>query len=270
MSNRKDEIIEEIADLLKTGRLILAHEAIEKNRIDAEQQKDFSKGKNYIEFVKSFVSLKYSYQQWYSKALPVIRQILPDRYQEFLGYYNSEEKRKDIDFINYSISDYLLGLQVTRGEFKAEIVDRFAAFYSKFENQISILDTAIERISSSLSDIEGILQSELFENELAAAKDLLKKKHIRASGTLVGVTIESHLKKVCANHGITFRKKNLSIADYNDALKSKDVLDLSTWRLIQRLGDIRNLSAHPKERDPTGDEIEDLIRGCEKIIAEII
>jgi hypothetical protein len=44
---------------------------------------------------------------------------------------------------------------------------------------------------------------------------------------------------------------------------------LPTWRLIQRLGDIRNLSAHSKEREPTKDEIEDMIRGCEKLIAEV-
>jgi hypothetical protein len=77
------------------------------------------------------------------------------------------------------------------------------------------------------------------------------------------------ISKVCSNHGIKFRKKNPTISDYNEELKKEDIIDLPTWRRIQRLGDIRNLSAHSKEREPTKDEIEDMIRGCEKQIAEV-
>ena len=43
-----------------------------------------------------------------------------------------------------------------------------------------------------------------------------------------------------------------------------EVLDIPSWRQIQRLGDIRNLCVHKKERDPTNDEVEELINGVEK------
>ena len=52
-------------------------------------------------------------------------------------------------------------------------------------------------------------------------------------------------------------------------LKRNEIIDVPTWRLIQRLSDIRNLSVHAKEREPTKDEILDLIIGCEKLIAEL-
>ena len=64
-------------------------------------------------------------------------------------------------------------------------------------------------------------------------------------------------------------KKNPTISDYNDALKKIRIVDLVTWRLIGRCGDIRNYCVHSKERDPTPDEIDDVIRAAEKIIAEI-
>ena len=266
--NTKEIIKKEIKKLLSNGQMLLYHEALQKGNVDNEQKKKLEECEEYKTFKKYFISLKTSYQKWYTTALPVIKQLAPERYDEFQSYYQLD-KRKEIDFLTYTISDYLLGLVVTRGIYKEEVVNPFSAFYSKFENQLSILNSCVSRINSILNDIEGVLQSSLFENELEAAKDLSKKNHLRAAGTLAGVTLETHLSKVCANHGIKFRKKNPTISDYNEELKKQSIIDVPTWRLIQRLGDIRNLSAHSKEREPTKDEIEDLIRGCEKLIAEV-
>ena len=109
----------------------------------------------------------------------------------------------------------------------------------------------------------------MFENEIIAAKDLLSKKYNRAAGALAGVTLEIHLAKVCEAHNIKFRKQHPTISDFNEELKKSDLIDTPTWRLIQRLGDIRNLSVHSKEREPTKDEVEDLIKGIEKLIGEL-
>jgi len=64
-------------------------------------------------------------------------------------------------------------------------------------------------------------------------------------------------------------KDNTRLNRINEELKKLEIIDLPTWRLIQRLGDIRNMSAHSKEREPTPDEVMDLIRGVEKLISEI-
>jgi len=52
-----------------------------------------------------------SYDSWYSEALVVIKQLLPDRIEDFIKQYK-QEKRKEIDFLTYGISDYLLGVVV--------------------------------------------------------------------------------------------------------------------------------------------------------------
>jgi hypothetical protein len=61
-----------------------------------------------------------------------------------------------------------------------------------------------------------------------------------------------------------------AIADYNDALKEGGALDVPRWRAIQRLGDIRNLCVHAKDREPTKDEVQDLVIGAKKMITELL
>jgi len=252
MTTLKEQLCKDIADLYSEGTELL--------RKEFEKEKE---GKDH----KSFF-IEVEYQSWYSKACPVIQQVLPDRYDEFTQLYHLN-KRKNIDYVTYTIKDYLLGLNVTRGHYKEEVVNPFSAFASKYQQQLFILKSALDRLNSRLSDIEGVLQSSLFEGELEAADELLKKKHYRPAGVLAGVTLEAHLQKVFANHDLKTRKASPTIGDFNDALKQAGVLDVPTWRLIQRLGDIRNLCAHPKGRDPRVDEVQDLIVGTRKTISEI-
>ena len=51
----------------------------------------------------------------------------------------------------------------------------------------------------------------------------------------------------------------------NDALKEGGVIDIPQWRFIQRLGDLRNLCDHNKDREPTKDEVAELIDGVDKL-----
>lgn len=59
------------------------------------------------EFLKDLPSFKEEYQRWYSEALALLRQLLPDRVLDFVRHYEKPKSRKDIDFGNYTIEDYL-------------------------------------------------------------------------------------------------------------------------------------------------------------------
>jgi hypothetical protein len=147
--------------------------------------------------------------------------------------------------------------------------DTLARAADLMTRQIQILQSAEDRIDSLLSDIIGSLQAELFDDELAVASALLKHGHLRAAGAVSGVVVERHLARTAQNHGIKLRKKNPTIADLNDPLKESGVYDLPTWRRIQHLADIRNLCVHSRQRDPTKDEVQDLIDGAGAVVKTV-
>ena len=110
-----------------------------------------------------------------------------------------------------------------------------------------------------------IVQADLFDNELDAAQELNRKGFVRGAGAIAGVVLEKHLGHVFSKHGLKTRKKVPSINDYNQLLKDNSVIDTATWRFIQHLGDLRNLCNHIKDREPTIEEVNDLIEGVSKI-----
>ena len=102
-----------------------------------------------------------------------------------------------------------------------------------------------------------------------ATAEALLKINLRAAGSLAGVILENHLQKVMQNHHIPITKKNPTISDMNDALKDNNIYDIPTWRKIQYFGDIRNLCSHKKDREPTEEEVRDLISGVNEIIKKV-
>ena len=205
------------------------------------------------------------YQSWYSEASALIRQMLPERIAEFCSLYESDQKRKVINNTNFSISDWLLGIRATtnfRGE--KNFSDGGSAVM-RFATQTRILESIRARLNSSLFDIEHVVQAELFDSELDAADELLKKGFLRASGVIVGVVLEKHLEHVCSSHKIAVTKSYPGIGDFNDCLKNAGTIDLPSWRFNQHLGDLRNLCAHNKDREPTKDDVVELIAGVRKV-----
>lgn len=275
MATTKEKLKDAVVNLVNEGREILLNELSKEQPSSSKpvaSKKRASKSKKEAEKPEEKetpkLSLHQAYQAWYSKSLPVVRQILPERYQEFIEQYKLD-KRKDITYLTYTISDYLIGLRITRGWDKEDVVDTFSAFFTKFQHQLTILISCLDRLDSVLADIQGTLQAELFDDELSAAEELAKKKHLRAAGALAGVTLERHLSNVALNHGIKIGKKDPTISDFNDAFKNAGICDVPTWRFIQRLGDIRNLSVHFKNREPTEDEIDEMVKGVQKVLKTV-
>jgi hypothetical protein len=217
------------------------------------------------EKAKMLPDFRNEYQNWYSEANIVIKQLLIDRLNDFIRFYEKPRSRKAIDYENYCIEDYLQSLTVSRTTAfgKEIIVDKNAAI-PKFKQQISILKSVLIRFSSSLFDIKQLVQADLFDSELNAARELIKHGFFRGAGAIAGVILEKHLTQVIGNHNLVLRKKHPAINDLNELLKNNNTIDVPMWRQIQRFADIRNLCDHNKDREPTKEEVMELIDGIEK------
>jgi hypothetical protein len=178
--------------------------------------------------------------------------------------YHGDGKRKVIDISTYNIQDWLNGVRAAEDNFSRKIFNDFAGMVMRFQSQVGILKSARSRLKSSVFNIAQLTRADLFDSELDAGRELLGAGFIRPAGMLAGVVLEKHLAQVCENHGIKRRGKNPTIATLNDALKSSEILDVPRWRQIQRLADIRNLCGHGKHREPTKEDVTELIDGTEK------
>lgn len=220
------------------------------------------------ELFKNF-SFSDKYHAWYNESLRLIVQLMPERLEDFKDYYKC--KRKLLTFETYTISDYLgdisLGDHLMWNQVTTEMGKNPAVV--KFRQQLDIVKSLKERFNSSLYDIKSLLQADLFNNELDGAKELLKNGFTRAAGAICGVVLEKHLKDICDLRGLKLTKKCPHISDYNDVLHNNNIIDVAEFRRIQLAGDLRNQCDHSKEKEPTKDDIEELISTTAKIIANV-
>jgi hypothetical protein len=227
-------------------------------------QKLINEGERLLSILKNNDDLKKfrkNYEVWYSESLALIKVVLPDRFNDFKKYYDHKGQKSLKEYITYTPSGLNSSISL-----EAREVD-----YAKvlFENQLGIVKAAQKRFESSLFDIKQLLQADLFDSELDAAKELNNKGFSRAAGAVAGVVLEKHLSQVCENRKIKITKKNPSINDFNQRLKDEGVIEIEVWRCIQHLAEIRNLCVHNKEKDPQKVQIEELINGVGKIIKTI-
>jgi hypothetical protein len=237
-----------------------------KENIEKQIKSAIKDPKKVSEFIRNILPFNKEYQLWYSESLVLIKQLLPDRLNDFIRLFEKPKTRKSIEYGNYVMEDFLQNLTVTSG-FEKKVGPEAAI--SQFEQQLNILKSIERRFESTLFDIRQLVQADLFDSELDAAKELNKNKFTRGAGAIAGVVLEKHLGQVLINHNLKSNKKNLSISDFNDILKSANVYDTPIWRKIQHLGDIRNLCDHNKTREPKEDEVNELILGVEGIIKTV-
>jgi len=218
------------------------------------------------EHIASLPNFTKEYQRWYSESIIVIKQIIPDRLNDFTRLYEKPKIRKEIQYGTYVIADFLEGISVTRN---GEVIVGLDAALANMEQQNAILDSANARFESSLFDMQAMVQADLLDSEIDAARMLAKYKFYRAAGAIAGVVIEKHLSTVCASHKISVAKKNPTIADFNELLKTAGIIDVPQWRFVQHLADIRNMCDHGKDKEPGIAEATGILDGTAKIIKTI-
>ncbi len=207
------------------------------------------------------------YQPWYSEAAATIQQLLPMRHDEFVAMYEPVLGRDKLDLDTYRIRDWILGIRPgTHPRAQRPLFDALQAASSQFHLQLGILEAATSRLESSLFDIQKLTSAQVFDSALDATRELLECGFVRAGGVIAGVVLEKHLAQVCDDRAIAITNDKPTLADFNEALKKVNIIDVPVWRRISHFADIRNLCGHNKHREPTKDEVEDLVNGVDNLI----
>ncbi len=271
MSERTKKFSDALNELIKEGDML--HMAIQhdchKSAFEEQLNDIFENDEDKVsEYLKKLPSFKSDYQKWYSEAQAVIKQVLPDRLADFVSYYEFPRVRKDISFQNYMVKDYLQGLRITRGGGYEVVADGSAAI-PEFEQQLNIIKAAKKTLESTLLDLTAVLQADLFDTEIETAGALAKSGYLRAAGAICGVVIEKHLNHVRETHNLKIAKKNPGISDLAQLLRTSGVITLAQERFTQSLADTRNLCSHAKGREPTKEEIAELVEGTGKVLKTI-
>lgn len=261
MSAREKTFHEELDKLIEEGERLLL--SLQKKPYSTNTENKYKEPKNNsVNYTQYFIN---NYQQWYSKACLVVEKILPLRFQDFLSYYEYKEQRNGINKANYRIYDFLHGIPILALTPRSTTI----SVAPHFQQQLGILKAAKEMLSSKLLDLKALVQADLFDSEIDAAKELAKKGFLKETGAICGVIIEKHLHSLCERHNITITKKDPGISDLCAILRSNDIIDLPQERFIMSCADIRNICDHYKKIEVTQTQIDNLLNDTKRIIDTI-
>lgn len=247
--------------LVARGRQLIVAMKFNESRGETQIKivKDY--GDDAEEIILNLPKFKCEYQTWYTEARMVVRQVIPDRFNDFIQQYD-RPNRKVISVHNYTIDDYLNRLKC----WEFVIVTLGIA---RMEQQVEILRSAQQRFEGSFFDLRRSIAVELSDREIVAARDLFNGKFFRAAGAMAGVCFEKHLWQVCQNHVIEVPKKSTT-GDLNELLKKADVIELSQFRENAYLLELRALCIFNKTEEPKEEQVLGLIDGVEKALKTML
>lgn len=206
-------------------------------------------------------SFAFSYQRWYSRALPLMKQVAPDRYAEFQRFYS-----RDPDAVLHWHHDKVIQDYFYEQGAEYPIITRDQALRS-FLMQLAILKSVTDRLEWMALDTEDhALRSQQLAF-LVTARELIKVSE-RAAGALAGAVLDAYLKKLAAKHQVKLRKSSPAAGELAEALKEAKVFDVPVWSQATWLAEIHGRCLKEGEA-PTKLQIRDLIDGTHWLLTNV-
>jgi hypothetical protein len=207
-------------------------------------------------------SFEEEYQSWYSRSLPLMKQLALDRYWEFQSYYFTDPKYAYFNAGTYVVQDYFRGRDFVDQDF-----DPRPDTARCFKNQLAILKSVADRLAWSELDTADQAERGLQLALLETARGLMGID-ARAAGALAGTVLQGHLKKLAAAHKLRFRKQAPPLREYIDALHAAKVFDIPVHAQAIWLAEISDRSRAEGET-PTKLQVRDLIDGNRWLLSNV-
>ena len=143
--------------------------------------------------------------------------------------------------------------------------NHFSGYESGFRQLKAILDAAREDYENGyLFNMRGLIQAEVFDDALSQASELLAAGYKNPACVVAGVTLETTLKELCTRNGLDHGKLDKMNAD----LCKAGVFNMAMQKQITAWADRRNKAAHGDPTASNAADVEDMIKGVNRFIAE--
>src|SRR5437870_539869 len=103
MASNLEKYKKDIDRLVNDGELLFNSIQFEIHPKEFEKMFKEHLKEKYEPYLKKLPNFKNSYQTWYSESLSLIKQLLPDRLNDFIKYYEKPKGRKELTYGNYFI-----------------------------------------------------------------------------------------------------------------------------------------------------------------------
>jgi HEPN domain-containing protein len=153
----------------------------------------------------------------------------------------------------------------------------YKVFLNKFDNireyESDILE-ALELFKAAKDDFVGgylfstraLIQAEVFSDTLEQASELLRSGYKDPACVVAGVALETTLKELCSRNGISITKLDKMNAD----LCKSGVYNMGVQKQITAWAEHRNKAAHGEWSEYKDADVEDMINGVNRLIAEYL
>ena len=150
---------------------------------------------------------------------------------------------------------------------KAETPKTMESSYSVAKRLGAVFNAVKEDFHGGyLNSIRNLVQAEVFESELEQAQELLDSGYKLASAVIAGVVLETSLRDLCDQEGISHGK----LDKMNSDLAKQGKYNKLQQKRITALADIRNSAAHGKPEEFTEPDVQLMIRDIEGILANFL
>lgn len=137
--------------------------------------------------------------------------------------------------------------------------------YEKFKDLCSVFFAAKEDYEGGyITSFRSLVQSELFDNELEQSEELLSNGYLTAAAVIAGVVLETSLRQLCMDRGLSTGKLDKMNAD----LARSGCFNLLMQKRITALADIRNNAAHGHAEKFTNSDVDDMIKQVRRFVAD--
>lgn len=203
--------------------------------------------------------------------------------------YNQQKKQSQYNDIS-DLSEELLTRLITKSKsFVVRVVGEKSEYYKDIISALSEkrlgLGTNLKYVIGSITalkeDLENdylksyseLLHSEIFSDYIEISRHLLDNGYKDSSAVIIGSTLESHLRKLCAKYNIEIEidkgngKTTFKNAEtMNTDLTKEEAYSQANQKQITAWLAIRNNSAHGKYDDYTESEVKLMVMGVENFI----